>query len=267
MSGRFTPSRYDERVRRLAVGVEPHDAAGGGRVAGPLWVLVEDAPEPLHRWRLWRPGETLDAFLSRLDRHRSGRFALLAPAPDDLVLRLTEPGGRRLVPRRVRVTGDDPRICPIGLFPGATASLPSRATVVRGRVTTGDERPVRWARIQAADDAGDDIGWAHGDDRGEFVLVVGTAGDAVAPADDPFPVSITVTAVVPPPEPDPADPLRPVVDPLWDLPVEPLPAGAGADDDTLAGRVALPGQTSFGPFPFDLPLGRETPISITLPSP
>ncbi|MFC4065955.1 hypothetical protein [Actinoplanes subglobosus] len=264
MSGRFTPSRYDERVLRLAVGVEPQDVARGGRVAGPLRVLIEDAPKPLHRWRLWRPGETLDAFLGRLDRHRSGRFALLAgPGSGDLVLRLTEPGGRRaLVPRRVAVTGADPRILPIGLFPGTAASLPSRATVVRGRVVTPDGVPVRWARIRAADDTGEDAGWAHGDDRGEFVLVVDLAENALAPADDPLAVSITVTAVVPAPEPDPDDPLRPVVDPLWDLPVEPLP-----DDDALAGRVELPGQTSFGPFPFDLPLGRETSLSIPLPIP
>lgn len=274
MTGRFTPTRYDERVLRLAVGVEPRGAVGGGRIAGPLRVLVEDAPEPLHRWRQWRPGETLDEFLGRLGRHRSGRFVLLGGAgarPGELVLRLTEPGGRGLVPRRVRVTvpapGGDPNRYPVGLFPGASASWPSRATVVRGRVVTAGAAPVRWTRVQAVDDTGEDVGWAHGDDRGEFVLLVTPAEHAVALADDPFPVLITVTAAVPPPAPDPGDPLRPAVDPLWDLPVEPLPAGAGPGDDTLAGRVALPGQTQFGPFPFDLPLGRETSIPIPLPIP
>jgi hypothetical protein len=73
-----------------------------------------------------------------------------------------------------------------------------------------------------------------------------------------MPVELTVSANLPPPAPDPADPLRPVVDPLWDLPVEPLPAFA-------AGTAALPGQTDFGPFPHDLPLGRETSVQIQIP--
>ena len=53
-----------------------------------------------------------------------------------------------------------------------------------------------------------------------------------------------------------------MVDPLWDLPAEPLPgAGVGA----AAGTAALPGQTDFGPFPHDLPLGRETSVQIQIP--
>ena len=121
-------------------------------------------------------------------------------------------------------------------------------------------------RVQAADADGADVGWAHGDDRGEFVLFVTVAAGAVVPADDPLPVSLTVHATRPPPTPDPADPLRPVVDPLWDLPVEPLPAlAAAATDDRYAGRVPLPGQGSFGPFQHDLPLGRETSIQIQIP--
>jgi hypothetical protein len=282
----FTDSRYDEWIVRLAVGVEPLDAIGGGRLPGPLRVLVEDAHVPLHRWRNWRPGETLDAFLGRLDRHRSGRYGrVYGPGvrTGEVVLRLVEPGARRLVPRRVGVqiaeeaavlaaeTAGTPvplfsRVFPVGLFPGAAAPLPSRATVVRGRVVTAGAAPVRWVRVVAADAAGDEVGWAHGDDRGEFVLVVTAAAGAVVPADDPLPVSLTVHATLPPPAPDPVDPLRPAVDPLWDLPVEPLPAMAGAAlDDGYAGRVPLPGQGPFGPFQHDLPLGRETSIQIQIP--
>jgi hypothetical protein len=281
----FTDPRYEERVVRLALGVEPLDAVGGGRLPGPLRVLVEDAPVPLHRWRNWRPGETLDAFLGGLDRHRSGRFGrVYGPGvrTGDAVLRLVEPGARRVVPRRVGVQVADEaavlaaeaagapvplftRVFPVGLFPGAAAPLPSRATVVRGRVTTGAAAPVRWVRVRAVDGAGEDVGWAHGDERGEFVLVVTAAAGAVVPADDPLPVELTVTATLPPPAPDPADPLRPAVDPLWDLPVEPLPALAGAGDDRYAGRVPLPGQHPFGPFPHNLPLGRETSVQIQIP--
>ncbi|SDS77348.1 hypothetical protein [Actinopolymorpha singaporensis] len=290
MTNLFTDVRYDERVVRLAVGVEPLDGLGGGRLTGPLRVLVEDAPAPLHNWRNWRPGETLDGFLGRLDRHRSGRFGrVYGPGfrAGEITLRLVEPSARAVVPRRIGVQIADEaavltaeaagtsvplftRVFPVGLFPGAAVALPSRATVVRGRVVTavagGGTMPVRWVRVRAVDADGNDVGWAHGDDRGEFVLFVTGATEAVVPADDPLAVSFTVYATVPPPAPDPADPLRAVVDPLWDLPVEPLPALAGAaSDDRYAGRVPLPGQDPFGPFPFDLPLGRETSIQLHIP--
>jgi hypothetical protein len=265
----FTDPRYDERVVRLALGVEPLDAAGGGRLFGPLRVLVEDAPVPLDRWRSWRPGETLDTVLGGLDRHPSGRFGrVYGPRvrTGDVVLRLVEPGGRRFVPRRVGVeilaeTAAGTRIFGVGLHPGAAAPLPGRATVVRGRVVSGGG-PVRWVRVRAVDGLGDEVGWAHGDDRGEFVLPVVPSPDAVVQPDDPMPVELTVFATLPPPAPDPADPLRPVVDPLWDLPVEPLP---GAGPGTAAGTTELPGQTDFGPFPHDLPLGRETSVQIQSP--
>ncbi|GAA0460616.1 hypothetical protein Ade02nite_14940 [Paractinoplanes deccanensis] len=263
-TARFTPERYDERIVRIAAGVEPRGTLGG-RVAGRLRVLVEDAPKPLHAWRRWRPGETLDDFLGRLDRHRTGRFARLHGTGlrgGDVVLRLTEAGGRGVVPRRVVITVPTPdtagEMHVVELFPGAAAPLPSRCTVVRGRVTTGAAVPVRWARVRATDEDGADVGWAHGDDRGEFVLVVTPAETAVGPADDPYAVRLTVSAALPARSPDPGDPLRPTVDPLWDLPAEPLPAAG-------SGRLPLPGQAQFGPFPFDLPLGRETSIPISVP--
>jgi hypothetical protein len=34
--------------------------------------------------------------------------------------------------------------------------------------------------------------------------------------------------------------------------------------DPRAGRVLLPGQSSFGPFPHALPLGRETAVQIQI---
>ena len=288
--------RYDERIVRLALGVEPLAAVVGGRVPAPLRVLVDDAPVPLDRWRRWGPGETLDHVLGGLDRHPSGRFGrIYGPGMigGTVVLRVVDSparsGGplRWVVPRRLRVelaeeatvTAADlgpgsphplwRRVFPVGLFPGAAAPLVGQATVLRGRVTrlVGASRvPVRWTRVSAVDSGGDVVGWAHGDDRGEFVLVVGNADTAVVPPDDPLPVELTVGATLPPPVPDPLDPLRPVVDPLWDLPVETLPATQNpAASDLFAGRARLPGQTAFGPFPFDVPLGRETSVQIQIP--
>lgn len=268
MTNLHTPSRYDERIVRLAVGVEPLDVVGGGRLPGPLRVLVEDAPVPLDRWRTWRPGETLDAVLTGLDRHPSGRYGRVygrGIRTGAVVLRLVQPG-RRFVPRRVRIdvpaeSAVGQRVFDVGLHPGAAAPLPGRVTAVRGRVTTAGA-PVRWVRVSAVDAAGDEVGWAHGDDRGEFVLVIAPSPGAVGQPDDPMPVELTVFATLPPPEPDPADPLRPEVDPLWDLPVEPLP---GAGPGIGAGTTALVGQTAFGPVQHILPVGRETSIQIQIP--
>ncbi len=287
----LVPDRYDERIVRLALGVEPLDAITGARVATGLRVLLEDAPAPLHAWRTWRPGETLDDVLPPLDRHPTGRFGRIYDrrfVGGSVVFRLIEPAaGRRpvrhVVPRRCAVdladeatvaaadagpTGPHPlwrRVFPLGLFPGAAADLPALATVARGRVLSGGE-PVRWARVRAVDATGDVVGWAHGDDRGEFVLVVGHPATAVVVPDDPLEVELFVGATLPPPAPDPLDPLRAVVDPLWDLPVEPLlPTPTPATSDRLAGRVLLPGQTTSGPFPVALPLGRQSTVSISIP--
>jgi hypothetical protein len=295
MTNLFAPDRFDERIVRLAVGVEPIDAVRGGRVATRLRVLVEDVPAPLHRWRTWRPGEVLDHVLPGLDRHPSGRFARVygrRPASGLVVLRVVDtavegPPPRQIVPRRLEVaiateatvaaadlSPAGPglpvhRVFSVGVFPGAMAPLGRPATVVRGRVTRlvgSAQAPVRWTRVSAVDAAGEPVGWAHGDDRGEFVLVVRHPETAVVVADDPLSVALTIGASLPPLSPDPADPLRPVVDPLWDLPVEPLPAAhPPATSDRYAGRALLPGQTTFGPFPFDLPLGGETTVHIQIP--
>ena len=300
----YTPERYDERVWHLALGIEPRDALTGLRLPGGVDVRREVFPEPVGDWRAWRPGDTLTRHLPRMPRHRGGRFAIRydegATTGNDL--RVVDdataphrPGeGRRIVPRRVRVTISseatvlaaeaDPalpphpqwrRTFPLWCFPGADAPLPSRSTVLRGLVVRQPGGagtpllPVRWARVRARNSAGADVGWAHGDDRGEFVLVVHAAdGDVVVPT-DPVAVDLTVGAVLPPPAPDVADPARAVVDPLWDLPLETLTLDADpAAQTSLTGRRFLPAQVQRvpldPPLPVALPLGRETSIVIRI---
>lgn len=301
-----TPPRFDERVVHLALGVEPRDASSGARLDARVDVRVERFAEPVDRWRRWRPGETLTGALPRLPRHHSGRFALRYDervdttmrlrVVDDLLLGATRVAGlgRRVVPRRVQVSIAseavvlaaeaanirDPsspphpawqRIVPLWCWPGAAADLPSRATVLRGRVVhtdpaTGALVPRRWVRVRATDTAGDEVGWAHGDDRGEFVLVLErAAGDVVVP-DDPLTVTLTV-GVLPPAVPDSADPLRAQVDPLWDLPVEPvLPSPTPHTEPTLTGRRFLAEHDPRPPTdpaqPVEVRHGRETSIVV-----
>jgi hypothetical protein len=299
---RYTPSRYAEHVSHLALGIEIRDATSGNRLGGDVEVRIEDHPRPLHRWRSWRPGESLTAALPAMHRHRSGRFARRYDEgiPTIVDLRVVDSvrsgsstvvgHGRHIVPRRVRVTlaseqvvidaDADPtgpghplwrRSFPIGLFPGSTAPIPPRSTVLRGRVVrtvnaaTGERAPVRWCRIQARGAGGDELGWAHGDDRGEFVLIVVSAASDIVVPPDPMPVRLTIGARIPPLAPDVGDPLRPQVDPLWDLPVEPLTASASPDSEpSITGRGFAPGQAPFGPFAFSLPLGRETSVEIPI---
>jgi hypothetical protein len=226
-------------ARGLPWGVEPLDAVGGGRIRSALQVVAEDRMVPL-------------------DLHPSGRFARghRAPVPDSVVVRLVEPAAgasRRVVPRRLTLDLTQRRTFAAHLFPGAGASLPTGATVVRGRVSrrdpaTGGAVPVRWTRVRAtcpvAPGAGADLGWAHGDDRGEFVLVLDAAARAL---------QLTVGAATGAP-PSPAAALA---DPLVDLPPEPTAAHDG--------RAFLIGQTPFGPFAVTVPPGRESSIEIVVP--
>ena len=307
----YTPDRYDERVFHLALGIEPTDAMSGLRAPSSVDVRFERFPRPVDQWRTWRPGETLTGFLPAMPRHHSGRFALLyhQRSSTTIDLRIVDNQralrsgggidrfgvgqGRRIVPRRVRITipteaavlnaEADPSVPPIPIwqrsfplacFPGAAGALPSGATVIRGRVErddgTGQMIPVHWTRVRATNAAGHEIGWAHGDDRGEFALVVEQSdNDIVAPA-NPLPVNLRVGYMDPAPVPDPADPTLAIVDPLWDLPIETITAAIDPTTETsITGRRFLPGQTDVTPssptLPTDLPHGRETSVVLVVP--
>lgn len=300
----YVASRYDERVVHLALGVEPRSALDSRRLDSGIDVRWERFPRPVDGWRRWRPQETLTSALPALRRQRGGRFAIRyddgAVTPMDIRIVDDERNGslrisgrgRRIVPRRLRIAiaaeavvlaaeadvANPPhpiwrRAFPIECFPGAAADLPSGSTVIRGTIVrtdaAGDTVPVRWARVLAETPAGVEVGWAHGDERGEFVLVVRTsAGDVAVPA-DPFAVTLTIGAQLPPPDPDPADPLLAAIDPLWDLPREiavasPVPAG----EATLTGRRFLPEQSVVVPVippqPVLVPHGRQMSVVIRI---
>ena len=288
---RFLDSRYAETVERLALGLEPIDGGRRGRVAHAVAITLDGVPRPLsrperrartervtvvHPRRETVAGTGLADVLVRIPRHDSCVHAIVhGPATDSPIdIRIVDPS-RRFVPRRLRIPvptraqiesaelgtapiSAAPRVRRPVLFPGAAYDVSESATAVRGRVRLAD-RPLRWARVEARRATGPQpgplLGRAHGDDRGEFLLVLGENPGDVGPLVSPLAVRVTVTA--PDPVPVPASPSLPHDDPLWDLPLEPVPAAAAADpvaEGTQPPPGYDPGRTVSRTI--DLPLGR-----------
>lgn len=160
---------------------------------------------------------------------------------------------RRYVPRRLAFTpvlsGGVPPASLVNtrtawLWPGAAYPLPSRSTGVRGRIrreaAPGVHVPVPWARVIAtragagpANFATEtQIGWAHGDDRGEFLLVLGNAAVSGAAA-LPATIILNVWVFLPP-----ALPAFNAADPLSSLPLD--SGGTDTLNDVLKGLAVPP---------------------------
>lgn len=180
---------------RLALGLVVRDAVSnrgvvaalrvGWEASGHLLVSGRSRPRP----GSGRPG---DPRWPCVDFERSGdsRFRLRAtPArPQVLTVRVYDPA-RRYVSRRIEVTlwphdrilDDRPnqgvsvaaRTIPVWLLPGAAYPLARGTTAIRGRVARQGVA-VPWARVVAVDsgDPNTVLGRTHGDDRGEFLLVL-----------------------------------------------------------------------------------------------
>jgi hypothetical protein len=255
----FVDSRFVESVQRLALGLEPLDALRRTRVPVTLEVRVEGDPAP------WK----------RIQRHPSCLHVLLH-GPDvetPIDVRLSD-RSRRFVPRRLRypfatyqvVLDAEEAGAPVPaaararrplLFPGAAYDISPRQTGLRGRARRAGA-PLRWARVEARLPGGGPLlGRAHGDDRGEFLLVLGV--DPVNLGDLVSPLAVEVTVTGPTVAPVPASPGVPALDPLWDLPLE-QGAAPGAPDPVSLGEslpaAYVPGVTETRQI--DFPLGRIT---------
>lgn len=233
--------RFVERIERLILGIEPVDAQRRARIARPIDVLL-DKPT------FAAPPVTWDTALGfadpigarpRVPRHSSCRHALVFPPAmtSPITIRVYD-RTRRYVPRRItyavpadiRAAAPPSRVRRPALFPGAAYDLAQTATGIRGRVTwsQGNELPARWVRVEARIN-GQVVGRAHGDDRGEFLLLL--RSEAGGLGDLPSPLVAQVTVFGPPgPIAVTAD------DPFSDLPVEPLLA----DPDTVSPGETLP---------------------------
>jgi hypothetical protein len=249
-------------LHRLALAVEPVDARTGRLTSGV------------------RIGHESAAVAAAAGLRRRGRGALdplarqATQAGDRLVLRYGPAVGarprirlddtaRRFVPRRLEVplwslaeveAADDApgrpatgpfvpatsRLLRPWLLPGSGQVVARGSTGARFRVLLGGAG-VRWPRIEAFGHDGRRAGWAHGDERGEVLLVLD--GPVVATPTDPFRVDLAVRVHWPDPvQQPPVDPL----DPLADLVVEPVarsaapPSPADLDNDTLRGIARPP---------------------------
>ena len=209
----FVDKRYDEHIERLALGLEPIDAGRLTRLAFPIRVFFEERLLGLPR--------------PRLERHRSCLHALryLPGVSGTVKLRFQE-DARRYVPRRISfpiqtIAAADAAAWPNRvrrprMFPGAAYDVVSQATGLRGRVLRGTDL-LRWARVEARI-GGSIVGRAHGDDRGEFLLLLDSSASPVGDLVSPFSVRVDVFAPAVLPTPATAD--QPQLDPFWDLPPE-----------------------------------------------
>jgi hypothetical protein len=234
----FLPHRFSENVKRLALGLEPIDAQLLLRVAYRIEVMFDIAPLHLPR----RP----------IDHHRTGLHVLLYHSKliSPVDLRFYDEA-RRYVPRRLSIPiMTEPqeaekhaptfRVRRPVLFPGAGYDI-AGATGLRGRVLRRGQ-PLRWARIEARlPGIGRLVGRAHGDDRGEFLLLIGSNASPVGDLNPSLKIEVTVTGPAVPPVPP--TPEHPKIDPLWDLPLEKT-AQPGAPDPVSAGESLPDGYTA-----------------------
>ncbi|MER7756219.1 hypothetical protein [Kitasatospora sp. NPDC097643] len=234
-------------LHRLALAVRPLDARTTGPAGGVR--VGREAPPP-------------GGPVQPLESHGAGgsvlRYGTGGVRGRVVVLRLDDPD-RRFVPRRFRLplwtlaelTGADARPPTAGYVPAASRLLrpwllPGVAYPVTGGITglrlrvTYLGQPVRWPRVEAFAAGGVRIGWAHGDEHGQVLLLVDGIGKQSHPTPSAFDVVLR-TAVpdrvhLPPVDPD---------DPLADLVVEDVPRSQAPptdqdlDNPVLRG-VALP---------------------------
>lgn len=255
-------------LHRLALGVEPRDVLTDRPVASPVRV----GQEVLTRMRsqaarfddAWPclDFETNGTARHKL-RHQIGgpkRIKVNADGSAPTITIRIDDGHRRFVPRRFRIplwtrreleaADPTPTAAPTGpyvpmasrllrpyLFPGPAYPLPRGTTAIQGSVVFNG-KPVRWPRVFAKlDDI--PVGLAHGDENGEFVVVIIGTGATPPPPPDALDLELDIYARRPDtaPQPDPADRLA---DLAIEDQVRPPPTNSVPDNFVLRG-MAIPG--------------------------
>lgn len=274
----IVPVQYDELSHRLALGLEVVDAPRDHRVARPISIAFDGVPLPLPRARAPYEafGFTITDVLPRADRHASCQHAIVykkglyRPGKHTTVELRFLSDDRVYVPRILSFPLVDPSLPEpptadpsqavldalraarwrrVALFGGAAYDVGGGTTGLRGRARRSG-KPLRWARVEARQilrdgTRGPVFARAHGDDRGEFLLLLGPiAGAALAALT--LDVEVTVHGrTADPPTPTPADVFKKNNDPLWDLPLEKAVAPPPADAVSMGlqiptGYTAMP---------------------------
>jgi hypothetical protein len=263
----FLSKDHIERIERLALGLEPIDAGSRRRIAHPIRVMFDEEARGLAR--------------PRVDRHDSCLHALLyqpsVAGGKRVKLRFVEQE-RRFVPRMIsfpilnvveaEAIDYRNRVRRPVLFPGAAYDIASGMTGLRGRVERAG-KPMPWSRVQAAlPGNGTVVGLAHGDDRGEFLLIISPLAGAVGDLVDPLLIRVDVFGPSAPPLPDPIT--LPNIDPFWDLPEEKAQVLNPADPDAdpiSAGETLPPGYSATTNRDVNLILGqiKSDPDAFNIP--
>ncbi|MEU6863229.1 hypothetical protein ABZ924_08160 [Streptomyces sp. NPDC046876] len=223
-------------LHRLALAVRPLDARTRAPAGPGLRVGWESGPVPGRRQRT--PGGLVRPF----EGHGADGFVLRYPytggPPATVTVRIDDPA-RRFVPRRFRVplwtraelagadarpptaahVRADARLLLPWLLPGPAYPVPQGTTGLRFRVAyaTGPagSGPVRWPRVDAFGPGGVPLGWAHGDEHGQVLLLIDAVG--VLPSPVPSRLDIALRTHAADPEPPP-----PATGALPGLPTEPV---------------------------------------------
>lgn len=259
-------------LHRLALGVEPIDALRHLPI-GPR-VRVGREVTQVHRRR--RAGGVLDPLARRTDRpletNGTGRFKLRhgGDVGATAIVRIDDPT-RSYVPRRFEVplwtlaevdTPTGPyipvrsRLLRPSLLPGSAYPAPRGATGLRGRIARNNQ-PVRWARVEALGPGGLVVGRAHGDERGEFLLVLIGTGTMTPPP----PATLDVQLVMYGPAGESPDP---ALEQVTRSSAPPLPGDL--DNPLLRGESVPPGYTMSSASPtVTVPIGavRSVPAPFT----
>ncbi len=241
----FLAPEFIEKVERLALGIEPLDALRRERIPHPVDLVLDGVPPPGNEvsWEDVMGFPNALGRLAAIERHNSCRHALILRKgiKSPIAIRIAD-RTRRFVPRRISYPipadihspGPPSRVRRPALFPGAAYAVSETATGLRGRVTWNqspvNEVPARWVRVEAR--IGEQVvGRAHGDDRGEFLLILRNEASGLGELPSPLIARVTVFG---PPAPPPISP----GDPLSDLPLETL---AADPDDVSPGEKLPPG--------------------------
>lgn len=255
---------------RLALGLVVRDALTRRSPTRPLRVGWEAPGHLLPSNRDPRDWPCVD-----FERTSDGRFRLRAtPArPETLTVRVYDPT-RRHVSRRIAVTlwshdrliDERPantvavaaRTLPLWLLPGAAYPLARGTTAIRGRVAR-QGIAVPWARVSAVDvgDPNAVLGRAHGDDRGEFLLILTDTNQ------NPVRSTVDVRLIVHGPAGTPAHPPVEVAQ----QPGNPVGSPGGHDLPVLRGATPPPNHLAnvVQAVTLTVPVGRELIHSSDIP--